>query len=86
MADGGDRKAWASSDVKDAVSKSTAIADGGYLGTSLAIAHRRERGQAELSAQGEEHNRPHRKASSRVEQVFARLQGWKIRRRCRPPR
>lgn len=45
-----DCKAWELSSTKDAVGKTTVIADGGYRGTGLVIAHRRERGQTELPA------------------------------------
>lgn len=45
----------------------TVIADGGYRGTGLVIPHRRERGQAELTAWKEEHNTSHRKVRARVE-------------------
>ncbi len=43
-----DCKAWELSGAKDAVGKTTVIADGGYIGTGLLIPHRREPGQAEL--------------------------------------
>jgi hypothetical protein len=59
------------------------IADGGYRGTGLVIPHRRERGQAELPAWKEEHNRSHRKVRARVEHAFARMKTWKILRDCR---
>ncbi|ALO05974.1 putative transposase [Streptomyces venezuelae] len=45
-----DCKAWALSGPKDAVGRTTVIANGGYRGTGLIIPHRRERGQSELPA------------------------------------
>jgi hypothetical protein len=78
-----DCKAWELSGAKDAVGKTTVIADGGYRGTGLVIPHRRERGQAELPAWKEEHNASHRKVRARVEHVFARMKVWKILRDCR---
>ncbi|MFF8973554.1 transposase [Streptomyces sp. NPDC014995] len=77
-----DCKAWELSGAKDAVGRTTVIADGGYLGTGLVIPHRRERG-AELPAWKEEHNASHRKVRARVEHAFARMKGWKILRDCR---
>lgn len=76
-------KAWELSGAKVAVGKTMVIADGGYRGTGLPIPHRRERGQAELTAWKEEHNASHRKVRARVEHVFARLKSWKILRDCR---
>jgi hypothetical protein len=78
-----DCKAWALSGTKDAVDRTTVIADGGYRGTGLVIPHRRERGQTELPAWKEEHNASHRKVRARVEHAFARMRGWKILRDCR---
>lgn len=78
-----DCKAWELSGAKDAVGKTTVIADGGYRGTGLVIPHRRKQGQAELPAWKEEHNTSHRKVRARVEHVFARMKGWKILRDCR---
>ncbi|MGY5058502.1 transposase family protein [Streptomyces sp. 900105755] len=78
-----DCKAWQLSGAKDAVGKTTVIADGGYRGTGLVIPHRRERGQTELPARKEEHNASHRKVGARVEHAFARMEGWKILRDCR---
>ncbi|CAL9326213.1 IS5 family transposase IS112 (plasmid) [Streptomyces sp. SudanB135_2055] len=78
-----DCKAWELSGAKDAVGKTTAIADGGYRGTGLVIPHRRERGQTELPAWKEEHNASHRKVRARVEHAFARMKSWKILRDCR---
>ncbi|MGW2964440.1 transposase [Streptomyces sp. NPDC001220] len=78
-----DCKAWELSGAKEAVGRTTVIADGGYRGTGLVIPHRRERGQAELSAWKEEHNASHRKVRARVEHTFARMKGWKILRDCR---
>lgn len=77
-----DCKAWELSGTKDAVGKTTVIADGGYRGTGLVIPHRRERGQAEPPAWKEEHNTSHRKVRARVEHTFARTKGWKILRDC----
>jgi hypothetical protein len=45
-----DCKAWELSGAKAAVGKTTVIADAGYRGTGLLIPHRREPGQAELTA------------------------------------
>lgn len=56
-----DCKARELSGTKDAVGRTTVIADGGYRGTGLAIPHRRERGQAKRSDWKEDHNRSHRK-------------------------
>ncbi|REK90999.1 IS5/IS1182 family transposase [Streptomyces inhibens] len=78
-----DCRAWELSGAKDAIGKTTVIADGGYRGTGLVIPHRRERGQAELPAWKEEHNTSHRKVRARVEHAFARMKGWKILRDCR---
>ncbi|MFJ9729552.1 transposase [Streptomyces sp. NPDC101209] len=78
-----DCKAWELSDAKDAIGKTTVIADGGYPGTGLVIPHRRERGQTELPDWKEEHNASHRKVRARVEHDFARMKGWKILRDCR---
>lgn len=47
------------SGAKDAVGRTTVIADGGYRGTGLVIPHRRERGQGEMLAWKEEHNTSH---------------------------
>ncbi|MFG2800003.1 transposase [Streptomyces pseudovenezuelae] len=78
-----DCKAWELSGAKDAVGRTTVIADGGYRGTGLVIPHRREPGQTELPAWKEEHNAAHRKVRARVEHAFARMKGWKILRDCR---
>ncbi|OLZ73652.1 IS5 family transposase [Streptomyces sp. IMTB 2501] len=78
-----DCKAWGLSGAKDAVGRTTVIADGGYQGTGLVIPHRRAKGQAELPAWKEEHNVSHRKIRTRVEHAFARMKGWKILRDCR---
>jgi hypothetical protein len=78
-----DCKAWELSGTKDAVGKTTVIADGGYRGTGLVIPHRRERGQSQLPVWKEEHNASHRKVRARVEHAFARMKGWKILRDCR---
>ena len=78
-----DCKAWTLSGTKDAVGRTTVIADGGYRGTGLLIPHRRERGQTELPAWKEEHNASHRKVRARVEHAFARMKSWKILRDCR---
>ena len=76
--------AWELSGAKAAVGKAMVIADGGYRGTGLVIPHRRERGQSELPAWKEEHDRSHRKVRARVEHTFARMKSWKILRGCRP--
>ncbi|MBT2492262.1 transposase [Streptomyces sp. ISL-96] len=78
-----DCKAWELSGAKAAVGKATVIADGGYRGTGLLIPHRREPGQAELTAWKEEHNASHRKVRARVEHTFALMKTWKILRDCR---
>ncbi|MFJ9929685.1 transposase [Streptomyces misionensis] len=78
-----DCKAWDLSGAKDAVGHTTVIADGGYRGTGLVIPHRRERGQPDLPAWKEEHNRSHRKVRARIEHTFARMKTWKILRDCR---
>ncbi|MFG2343688.1 transposase [Streptomyces phaeochromogenes] len=78
-----DCKAWELSGAKAAVGNTMVIADGGYRGTELVIPHRRERGQDELPAWKEEHNRSHRKVRARVEHTFARIKSWKILRDCR---
>ncbi|MGW5658396.1 transposase [Streptomyces humi] len=78
-----DCKAWELSGAKDAVGRTTVIADGGYRGTGLVIPHRSQRGQAELPAGKEEHNASHRKVRARVEHTFAHMKSWKILRHCR---
>ncbi|MFC7940228.1 transposase [Streptomyces sp. NPDC057387] len=78
-----DCKAWEESGAKAAVGNTLTIADGGYPGTGLVIPHRRERGQTELPAWKEDHNRSHRQVRARVEHVFARMKTWKILRDCR---
>ncbi|MFG2394839.1 transposase [Streptomyces lavendulae] len=78
-----DCKAWEEFGAKAAVGKTLVIADGGYPGTGLVIPHRRERGQTELPAWKEEHNRSHKQVRARVEHVFARMKTWKILRGCR---
>ncbi|MFF0433931.1 transposase [Streptomyces sp. NPDC004327] len=78
-----DCKAGALSGAKDAVGRTTVIADGGYRGTGLVIPHRRERGQSELPAWKEEHNISHRQVRARFENAFARMKTWKILRDCR---
>ncbi|WP_369271663.1 transposase [Streptomyces sp. R11] len=78
-----DCKAWELSGAKDAVGKTTVIADGGYRGTGLVIPHRREKGQPELPGWKEEHNASHRKVRARVEHAFARMKTWRILRDCR---
>lgn len=80
--DRNDCKAWHLCGAKDAVGKTTVIADGAYRGTGLVIPHRRERGQTELPAWKEEHNASHRKVRARVERAFARMNG-KVLRDCR---
>ncbi|WP_119581015.1 transposase [Streptomyces europaeiscabiei] len=78
-----DCKAWAESGAEAAVGRTITIADGGYPGTGLVIPHRRERGQTDLPAWKEEHNRSHKQVRARVEHVFARMKAWKILRDCR---
>ncbi|MGW7308660.1 transposase [Streptomyces sp. NPDC054835] len=78
-----DCKAWELSGAKDAVGKTTVIADGGYRGTGLVIPHRREKGRTELRDWKEEHHASHRKIRARVEHAFARRKTWKILRDCR---
>ena len=78
-----DCKAWELSGAKEAVGRTTVIADGGYRGTGLVIPHRREPSQAQLPAWKEEHNASHRKVRARVEHPFARMKTWKILRDCR---
>ncbi|MEW2049336.1 transposase [Streptomyces sp. NPDC005476] len=77
-----DCKTWTESGVKNAVGRTTAIADGGYPGTGLVIPHRRPKG-GELADWQTEHNRDHKKVRARVEHVFARMKNWKILRDCR---
>ncbi len=48
---------------RDAVGRTTVIADGGYRSTGLAIPHRREHGQSELPAWKEEQNTSHRRSA-----------------------
>lgn len=48
--DRNDCKAWELSGAKEAVGRTTVIAEGGYRGIGLVIPHRRERGQGELQA------------------------------------
>lgn len=55
-----DCTAWELSGDKAAGGQTTAIADGGYRGTSRVIPHRREHGQTELPAWQEEHHASHR--------------------------
>ncbi|MFH8663068.1 transposase [Streptomyces afghaniensis] len=78
-----DCKAWELSGTKDAIGRTTVIADGGYRGTGLIIPHRRDPGRAELPSGKEEHNASHRKVRARVEHAFARMKSWKILRDCR---
>ncbi|MCX5251719.1 transposase [Streptomyces sp. NBC_00201] len=78
-----DCKAWEESGAKDAVGKTTTIADGGYPGTGLVMPHRRAKGQVELPDWKQEHNRSHKRVRARVEHAFARMKGWKILRDCR---
>jgi hypothetical protein len=78
-----DCKAWELSGAKDAIGRTTVIADGGYRGTGLIIPHRRDPGRAELPNWKEEHNATHRKVRARVEHAFARMKSWKILRDCR---
>jgi hypothetical protein len=78
-----DCKAWEESGAKAAVGHTVTIADGGYPGTGPVIPHRRERGQTELPARKQEHNRSHKQVRARVERAFARMKDWKILRDCR---
>jgi hypothetical protein len=78
-----DCKTWEESGAEAAVGKTLTIADGQYPGTGLVIPHRRERGQTELPAWKEEHNRSHKLVRARVEHVFARLKTRKTLRDCR---
>jgi hypothetical protein len=78
-----DCKAWGLSGAKDAVGRTTVIADGGYRGTGLVIPHRHERGQGELPVWKEEHSSSHRKVRARIEHAFARMKTWKVLRNCR---
>ncbi|MGX1090892.1 hypothetical protein RKD47_001573 [Streptomyces albogriseolus] len=78
-----DRTAWDLSGAKDAVGRTTVIADGGYRGTGLVIPHRREPGRTEFPAWKEDPTRSHRKVRARVEHAFARMKTWKILRDCR---
>ncbi|MDX3772459.1 MULTISPECIES: transposase [unclassified Streptomyces] len=77
-----DYKAWGESGAKDAVGRTTTIADGGYPGTGLAMPHRRRAGE-ELSEWKQEHNRSHKQVRARVEHAFAHMKTWKILRDCR---
>ncbi|MEV6057188.1 transposase [Streptomyces sp. NPDC052107] len=77
-----DCKAWAESGAKQAVGRTTTIADGGYRGTGLVIPHRRPAG-GELCEWKQDHNRSHKQVRARVEHVFARMKTWKILRDCR---
>ncbi|TQK86260.1 hypothetical protein FB563_6374 [Streptomyces puniciscabiei] len=53
-----DCKAWELSGTKDAVGRTTVIADGGYRGTGLVIPHRRERSRTEPPDWKEAHTTP----------------------------
>lgn len=77
-----DCKAREESGAKDAVGRTTTIADGGYPGTGPVIPHRRPRG-GDLTAWQAEHNPEHKQVRARVEHVFARMKTWKILRDCR---
>jgi hypothetical protein len=78
-----DSRGWAESGARDAVGNTTTIADGGYRGTGLIIPHRKAKGQAQLTAWKQEHNRSHKQVRARVEHTFARMKSWKILRDCR---
>ncbi|UNR57605.1 transposase [Streptomyces sp. A10(2020)] len=79
-----DCKAGEESGAKASVGKTLTIADGGYPGTGRVSPHRRLRGQSELPAWKEEHNKSHNKqVRARVEHAFARMKTWKILRDCR---
>lgn len=55
---------------------------GAYLGTRLAVPHRKRAGRPLLRGQ-EEGNAEHRRVRARVEHTFARMKNWKILRDCR---
>lgn len=76
-------KAWELSGAKAAGGNVAVIADGGYRGTGLVIAHRRGPGQSELPAWKEEGNASHRTIRARVEHALARMRTWKILYDCR---
>lgn len=77
-----DCRAWAESGAKEAVGRTTTIADGGYPGTGLVMPHRRQKGE-ELPAWKQAHNKSHKQVRARVEHAFARMKTWKILRDCR---
>lgn len=77
-----DCKVWTESGAKDAVGRTTTIADGSYPGTGPVIPHRRPKG-GELTDWQTEHNHDHKQVHARVEHVFARMKNWKILRDCR---
>lgn len=68
-----DCKAWELSEAKEAVGRTTVIADGGYQGTGLLIPHHWQPGQGQLPAWKEESNASHRQVRARVEHAFARM-------------
>lgn len=70
----------AAAGVHQATGAATVTADGGYRGTGLLIAHRRQLGQAALPAGQEEHHACHRRVRARVEHVLAQRKAWKILR------
>ncbi|MEU7062908.1 transposase [Streptomyces sp. NPDC046161] len=80
-----DCRAFAESRVDRACRGAPVIADGGYQGTGLLIAHRRQHGQTHLSPQQEAENAVHRRARARVEHALSRLKNWKILREDRAP-
>lgn len=77
-----DSRAWAESGAKAAVGNTTTIADGGYPGTGLVMAHRRRPGK-EPPDWKQAHNKSHKQVRARVEHCFARMKTWKILRDCR---
>jgi len=79
-----DCRAWEDSGARDAVGTTpVVIADGGFRGTGLVIAHYRRHKDEELPSWKEDHNASHRRVRARIEHVFARMKGWKILRDCR---
>ncbi|SCE21311.1 hypothetical protein GA0115236_139845 [Streptomyces sp. IgraMP-1] len=71
-----DCKAGEESGAKASVGKTLTIADGGYPGTGRVSPHRRLRGQSELPAWKEEHNKSHNKqVRARVEHALP-VGGW----------
>ncbi|MFE2554407.1 transposase [Streptomyces sp. NPDC059355] len=75
-------KAWEEPGAEAAVGRTLTIADGGYPGTGLVMAHRRRKGE-ELADWKQDHNKSHKQVRARVEHVFARMKTWKTLRDCR---